>query len=91
MAHGDADREAVPGVAPAEEDDVAATRPEVDGELFELRPPADGGTRYTWVNGPNPGYGFSMSPTHDSVEEHRAHIQGFLAMIDPNTGYTGEA
>jgi hypothetical protein len=91
MAHGDADREAVPGVAPAEEGDAAVTRLEVEGELFELRPAADGGTHYTWVNGPNPGYGFSMSPAPDSVEEHRAHIPGILAMIDPQTGYIGEA
>jgi hypothetical protein len=91
MAHGDAHHEAVPGVAPAEEDDSSATRLEVDGEVFDLRPAADGGAHYTWVNGPNPGYGFSISPAPNTVDEHRAHIQGFLAMIDPITGYIGEA
>lgn len=63
---------------------------EVDGELFELRPDEFGGTSYTWANGPNPGYGFGLSPTPDSVEQHRANIRSFLSMIDPSTGYIEE-
>jgi hypothetical protein len=63
---------------------------EVDGELFELRRAADSGTHYNWVSGPNPGYGFSMSPAPDSVDEDRAHIHDFLGMIDPRTGYVAD-
>jgi hypothetical protein len=31
-----------------------------------------------------------MSPTDESGEEHRDNIRGFLAMIDPATGYIGD-
>ncbi|GAA1457675.1 hypothetical protein [Williamsia maris] len=31
----------------------------VDGQLFQVMVQPDGGCRYTWVTGPNPGYGFS--------------------------------
>ncbi|WP_299573730.1 hypothetical protein [uncultured Williamsia sp.] len=34
----------------------------VDGERFRVEMQADGGCRYTWVSGPNPGYGFSSGP-----------------------------
>jgi hypothetical protein len=87
MAEGHADREATPGVAPVEDDVAVVMQLEVEGEAFELRPDEFGGTQYTWVNGPNPGYGFSMSPAADSVEQHRENILSFLAMIDPKTGY----
>ena len=30
----------------------------VGGELFQVAIAPDGGSRYTWVSGPNPGYGF---------------------------------
>jgi hypothetical protein len=30
---------------------------EVDGELFAIRPDEQGGTDYTWLSGPNNGYG----------------------------------
>lgn len=64
---------------------------EVDGELFELRPDQYGGTDYSWLSGPNPGYGFSLSPTPNvSLEKHRENIRGFLAQIDPTTGYLRE-
>ena len=46
-----------------------------------------GWTRYSWISGPNPGYGFSMSPTAEASEEHRTNIRNFLSMIDPATGY----
>ncbi len=61
------------------------------GRLGDLgqgrRDDAFGGTHYTWLNGPNPGYGFSVSPTADDNEEHQANIRSFLSMIDPRTGY----
>jgi hypothetical protein len=87
---GDGDPEAAPGVQPKPEGetDVPSFTLEVDGEVFALRPDQQGGTDYTWVSGSKPGYGFSLSPTVDtSLEEHRANIRGFLAMIDPATGY----
>ena len=87
---GNGDRDAVPGVKPKPEGetDLPSFTLEVEGELFSLRPDQQGGTDYTWVSGPNPGYGFSMSPTaHASLDEHRANIRDFLAMIDPATGY----
>ena len=60
----------------------------VDGEVFALRPEKHGGTHYTWLSGPNPGYGFSLGPTADtSMEEHRENIHGFLSQVDPATGY----
>ena len=84
---------AIPGVHPQESPGSHTgppSRVEVDGEVFELRPDGRGGTQYTWLTGPNADYGFATtpSPTHD--QEHRTHIRGFLAMIDPATGYIGE-
>ena len=44
------------------------------------------------LSGPNPGYGFGVSPTPEpSHEQHVANIRGFLAQIDPATGYIGDA
>jgi hypothetical protein len=61
---------------------------EVDGEAFELRPDEFGGTRCTWLSGPNNGYGFGVSPTPNwSLEQHRNCIRNFLTQIDPATGY----
>ena len=34
----------------------------VDGETFRVRVRPDGGSDYSWVSGPNPGYGFSSGP-----------------------------
>jgi hypothetical protein len=85
-----ADPDAVPGARPptGREADVTPLRLEVDGEVFAIRPAQFGGTDYTWLTGPNPGYGFSMSPTPNlSVDEHRTSIRNFLSMIDPTTGY----
>ena len=89
---GDGEWAAAPGVSPsgAADDEEAASTLEVDGEVFELRPDGFGGTHYSWTSGPNPGYGFSISPTSESSEEHRANIQNFLSMIDPATGYIGD-
>jgi hypothetical protein len=61
---------------------------EVDGEMFALRPNEFGGTDYTWLSGPNRGYGFGASPTPNlSLDEHMENIRGFLAIVDPTTGY----
>jgi hypothetical protein len=80
----------LPGIAP-QEDGAPAAQLECDDEIFELRPDEFGGTHYSWLSGPNPGYGFSMSPTgDDDVEQHQTNIRGFLSMIDPRTGYIEE-
>ena len=83
------DRVALPSLAPAE-DAAPTAQLECDGQIFELRPDNFGGTHYTWLNGPNPGYGFSVSPTADDVEEHQTNIRSFLTMIDPTIGYIEE-
>ena len=80
----------------------------VDGELFQVAIASGGGSRYTWVSGPNPGYGFqSGAPSVawrtgnrlppaplpiplPTVRYHRTCISGFLAEIDPETGYLSE-
>ena len=81
---------ALPAVAPQEEE-TPGTRLTCDGEVFALRPDHSGGTHYAWLSGPNPGYGFAVSPTiDDDVEQHRANIRSFLAMIDPETGYIAD-
>jgi hypothetical protein len=93
---GDGDPDAVPGVCPEpdrpdREADVPSFTLEVDGELFVLRPDQHGGIDYTWVSGPNPGYGFALSPARNlAQDEHRQNIRTFLADIDPSTGYLTE-
>lgn len=87
---GDGDPEAVPGVVPESESEADAPSfvLDVDGEVFALRLTSQGGTDYTWLSGPNPGYGFSQSPTPNmSLDEHQENIRNFLAQIDPSTGY----
>jgi hypothetical protein len=82
--------EAVPGLRPEPEGkaNVTPLMLQVDGEVFALRPNEFGGTDYTWLNGPNPGYGFGASPTANlSLDEHMENIRGFLAIVDPTTGY----
>lgn len=65
---------------------------EVDGERFLVRHRA-GSTDtfdYTWLSGPNPGYGFtsaSNSPSRRTESEHVRDIRGFLGAVDPTTGY----
>lgn len=83
------DWNALPGIAP-QEDTAPATQLECDGEIIELRRDEFGGTHYSWLSGPNPGYGFSVSPTADDVEQHQTNIRSFLSMIDPRTGYIEE-
>ena len=73
------DPEAVPAVRPETESDadVTSLTLEVDEEMFALRPGEFGGTDYTWLSGPNPGYGFSVSPTPNlSLDEHRENVRG---------------
>lgn len=84
------DPQAVPGVQPETggDADMALFTLEVDGQMFALRPGDGGGTDYTWLSGPNPGYGFSLSPTPNlSIDEHRENIRDFLHMVDPTTGF----
>jgi hypothetical protein len=91
--NGDGERrarpEAVPGLRPGSEGtaDAASLTFEVDGELFVVRPNEFGGADYTWLSGPNPGYGFGVSPTPNSLYEHMENIRGFLDIVDPTTGY----
>lgn len=90
---GDGDPGAVPGVWPETdtEADFTSRTLDVDGEVFALRRAQYGGTDYTWLSGPNSGYGFSLSPTPNiSLEEDRDNIREFLADIDPTTGYLSE-
>lgn len=86
----DGDPQAVPGIYSETESeaDARSFTLEVDGEVFALRPGRQGGTDYTWLSGPNTGYGFSQSPRPNvSLDEHRENIRNFLAQIDPSTGY----
>ena len=86
------DPDATPGLAPrVAGDDERSLTVHVDGEVFALRSDTRGGTHYDWVSGPNPGYGFTMSPTADLPEhDHRENIRSFLAQIDPETGYIAD-
>lgn len=63
----------------------------VDGQMFDVT--HDGGSNhFAWVSGPNPGYGFSVGLNGATLtkDEARIQIQGFLASIDPATGYVEE-
>ena len=63
---------------------------DVDGERFAVRRTGGGGTAYDWLSGPNRDYGFGSSGAPDRpVTDHRESIRGFLAMVDPDTGYIG--
>jgi hypothetical protein len=67
-------------------------RMSVDGEEFEVsRPDGRPGTyNFTWLTGPNPGYGFGFS-THPPVPSDREDLEeavrDFLAQVDPETGH----
>ncbi|WP_222194708.1 hypothetical protein [Modestobacter italicus] len=59
----------------------------VDGEDFVVTARA-GGHDFTWVSGPHrPHYGFSSSRPQMTEAQMRAAITGFLAEINPETGY----
>ena len=86
----DGDLFAVPGVYPGNGGPHAEAlfTLEVDGELFEIRPAEYGGTDYTWLSGPNEGYGFGSSGApNQSLDEHRESVRTFLAQVDRTTGY----
>jgi hypothetical protein len=85
---------AQPGVWPAEPDsgDEPTLVLDVDGERFAVRvtelPSGAATTDYTWLSGPNKGYGFgSTGPANPSPADHRESIRGFLSMVNPATGY----
>ena len=89
-AGGDADPSAVPGIDPVQrgEESPADVVVDVDGELFAISPDEFSGTQYTWLSGPNEGYGFATSPTPDwTTDQHRDNVRSFLAHVDPATGY----
>lgn len=65
-------------------------RVEVDGEVFEVTIGARQ-ANFTWVSGPNPGYGFSSAgsaPGHTlTADELISRIRDFLGNINPKTGH----
>ena len=66
-------------------------RLEVSGEIFEITTRLDipGQVDLIWVTGPNHGYGFSSRRSrgkHSDADLIWA-IKGFLANINPETGY----
>ncbi len=76
-------------VTPASPEPLRLT---VDSEVFDVveDPGQPGGCHYSWVSGPNAGYGFTCVPSDGhrlSVEEHEAAIRDFLGSINPDTGY----
>jgi hypothetical protein len=67
-------------------------RVEVDGEVFDVavRRDAPGQYHYTWVSGPNPGYGFSTGNSDGGAMSDAdivAAIRNFLAQVDAETGH----
>ena len=71
---------------------------EVDGERFSVTERELGTYDFTWLTGPNPGYGFSVfGRTHvEGVgyaarelddQELADQIRSFLAQVDPVTGF----
>ena len=92
MPAADSENDAKPGLDPnalEKRGDLLYTL-DVDGQLFEVRR-HEGGTDYDWVTGPNEGYGFGTSGRGTSEEWHRDQIRDFMSMIDPATGYIGDA
>jgi len=76
---------------------------EVDGESFSLTV-SGFGYEFTWLTGPNPGYGFGGTLVGVGTEVDRAamladlmtdqeatlQIRSFLEQIDPATGYLAD-
>jgi len=86
-----------PGLAPRSEAPahVWETVLTVDGERFLVALRSHDGTRheydYAWVSGPNDNYGFTSSGYSVLGEEDLVEaIRGFLAGIDPETGYLAD-
>lgn len=70
----------------------APIRVEVDGQVFEVqaRPDLPGQYDFTWLSGPNPGYGFSSRSSDGSAlsaSDLEESIRSFLAQVDPVTGF----
>lgn len=68
---------------------------EVGGQVFRVTQRPDGKSYdYEWLNGKNPGYGFTATMSSgDQPVPHRRHeraIVDFLSSIDPSTGYVAE-
>ena len=74
------------------ESNAPPSRVVVEGEMFEFTV-RRGGIRFSWITGPNPGYGFGSSwpddvpPTEARI---RRMIADFLSQIDPETGYISD-
>jgi hypothetical protein len=70
----------------------ASIQIEVDGEVFGIvgRRDRPGQYDYTWISGPNPGYGFSVASSDgrpSTMADHETAIHDFLSQVDPTTGY----
>jgi hypothetical protein len=68
----------------------------VRGEQFRMRRRAGSPNvyDYTWLSGPNPGYGFTSAlnvETTLTMTQHGGGIEQFLDAIDPLTGYLGDS
>jgi hypothetical protein len=66
----------------------------IDGEELDVqeRPDEPGAYDFAWLSGPNPDYGFSVRRSDRAAlsrSELEAEARGFLAQIDPGTGYLG--
>ncbi|WP_427896098.1 bleomycin resistance protein [Kribbella sp. GL6] len=62
---------------------------QVNGERFQITTRAGhpGTYDYTWLTGPNPGYGFTESGPATPTRNHHQAIRSFLSGINPTTGY----
>lgn len=75
---------------------VEAFTMQVDGHTFAVsvfRDHATGSLHsdYDWLTGPNKGYGFAVGGGKRPTQaDHSRSIRGFLAMIDPATGFIAE-
>jgi hypothetical protein len=63
----------------------------VDGWHFDVAtdPDQPGAAHITWIDGPTPGYGFTVGRTGGRLPtavEAEAEIRLFLAAVDPTTG-----
>ena len=82
------------GVRHGPHDDVrerqSRLRPPRRDWLVEQRPDAPGTYHFAWLTGPDAGYGSTLGTSNGSAitkADIRRSIAGFLADIDPGTGY----
>jgi hypothetical protein len=73
-------------------DETGALRLRYGSETFAIREDPDhpGCWHYSWVSGPNPGYGFTQARSdglQPTPTDHRAAVRGFLSSVNPETGY----